>query len=739
MFRQSMLTLSLFTAFYANAESTDTVFQPASYTPSQMDFGGVGLIKMPTGRMAPEGEFNLSANINHEYRMYNASIALFPWFEATIRYAIVPNKRMGAQEFSGDSPYLDKGIDFKFRLLEESRWLPEVAAGVRDFGGTGLFDGEFIAASKKVYTNDYGVFDFTLGMGWGYMGMHGNVTNPFCKANDKFCERPKDFGGTGGEVDYHRWFKGPAAIYGGVEYQTPYQPLRLKMEYDTNDYSEDFPTRFRPGDFYEVDMTQHTPINVGLIYRAHRNIDLRLSYERGDTVSAGFSLRTNYNELASQWRDEPIPRPSHEQPENINEVDWKSLEKQLALVAGYEGVKVHVDDTTVIISGEQVKYRDSEIAHERAAAVLRNQLPKSINTYKVINTQQHITTEATDIDANKYDRVANVSYINPHISDASSVSTDTKVRGKQVHDGADRLYYGVSPTLRQSIAEPEEFYIFNLGVRGEASYWLTNQLQASSSIQVNLYDNYPELNFIVPPDGTTVPPRVRSLGRMYFHDNPVRMDTLQLTWFDNLGDSIYQQTYAGYLESMFAGVGTEWLYRPRGKNWAIGADINLVAQRDPDSWFGVYQQETQYSAADGRSFKVLDKGYTGFVSGYYMPKWSWLDDTLFKVDVGQYLAQDVGVRGDFSKQFKSGVIVGAYASLSNLSAEEFGEGSFTKGFYISIPFDVMTVKPSRNRAKFDWQPLTRDGGQKLNKEHDLFSLTDSASPWFTRKNTVPQP
>ncbi|WP_256929903.1 YjbH domain-containing protein, partial [Vibrio parahaemolyticus] len=25
---------------------------------------------------------------------------------------------------------------------------------------------------------------------------------------------------------------------------------------------------------------------------------------------------------------------------------------------------------------------------------------------------------------------------------------------------------------------------------------------------------------------------------------------------------------------------------------------------------------------------------------------------------------------------------------------EFGEGSFTKGFYISIPYDIMTVKPS---------------------------------------------
>ncbi|MCP3702988.1 MAG: YjbH domain-containing protein, partial [Alteromonas sp.] len=209
------------------------------------------------------------------------------------------NKRMGAENFSNDSPYLDKGIDFKFRLLEESDYLPEVAVGVRDFGGTGLFDGEFIAGSKKIYTDHYGVFDFTLGMGWGYMGMHGNVTNPFCKANAKFCDRPSDYGGQGGEVDYQRWFRGPAAIYGGIEYQTPYQPLRFKIEYDTNDYSEDFPTKFRPNNFYEVDMTQHTPWNVGMIYRVHEYVDLRLSYERGDTISAGVSLRTNYNEVTS--------------------------------------------------------------------------------------------------------------------------------------------------------------------------------------------------------------------------------------------------------------------------------------------------------------------------------------------------------------------------------------------------------------------------------------------------------
>ena len=35
-------------------------------------------------------------------------------------------------------------------------------------------------------------------------------------------------------------FHGPAALFGGVEYQTPWQPLRLKLEYEGNDYSQEF-------------------------------------------------------------------------------------------------------------------------------------------------------------------------------------------------------------------------------------------------------------------------------------------------------------------------------------------------------------------------------------------------------------------------------------------------------------------------------------------------------------------
>ncbi len=106
----------------------------------------------------------------------------------------------------------------------------------------------------------------------------------------------------------------------------------------------------------------------------------------------------------------------------------------------------------------------------------------------------------------------------------------------------------------------------------------------------------------------------------------------------------------------------------------------------PDSWFDFYQQDFQ----SGGDYYAISSRMTGFVTGYYTPQWSFLKNTLFKVDIGQFLAGDKGTRIDFSKQFDSGVIAGAYASFTDLSAEEFDEGSYTKGLYISIPFDSMS-------------------------------------------------
>ncbi|HCH1216670.1 YjbH domain-containing protein [Vibrio parahaemolyticus] len=705
-------------------------FEAPPLKPSQMDYGGVGLMQMPTGRMAPEGEFNFSVTSNNEYLFYNATIQVMPWAEATIRYTIVDGLPYCTDpRFCGDNEYTDKGIDFKFRLLEESQYVPEVSFGIRDFAGTGLFDSEYFAATKQYSNKNLGTFDFTLGIGWGSLGSRGNITNPACKISDRFCNRPDDYQLTGGTTNYDRFFKGPAALFGGIEYQTLHEPLRFKVEYDSNDYSGDFPV-VQGG----IDMTPHTPWNFGALYRVGI-ADFRLSYERGDTLVAGLTLSTNFNDMPSFWRDTPTPEVKDNQPEELSDVDWERVTEDLDKVAGYKQTQVFVNGNTVSVVGEQKKYRDRNEAHEKAAAVLYNEMPTHIDTYTINERSRGLVGEQTIISKDKYRDFAEVNYITPAIEDATSTSSE-KPKGKPAYDDFERFDWGFAPKLVQTLGNAEDFYLFSVGLSGNASYWLTDNLEIGGSLYWDWYNNYDKFNYVTPPDGTTVP-RVRTMFRAYQNEHAVTMSNLQLTWFQEYSNTMVQQFYAGYLESMFAGVGTEFLYRPQGASWAIGADVNVISQRDPQSYFGVYDEKWQNVPEYGRPFQVIDKGFTGFVSGYYYPQWDFLQDLMIQVDIGQFLAGDVGTQINVSKQFKSGVIAGAFASFTDLSAEEFGEGSFTKGFYLSIPFDIMTVKPSNNRANFSWQPLTRDGGQKLGRKYNLIELTDERNPWYQRPNTSP--
>ncbi|WP_373949498.1 YjbH domain-containing protein [Vibrio pomeroyi] len=709
-------------------------FDDTEYRTSQMNFGGVGLMQMPTGRMAPEGEFNFSASFNNEYYFYNVSLQVMPWLETTIRYTQVQDllysggadQDCSQNSFSGCTKYTDKGIDFKLRLIEEGYYLPEVSVGVRDFGGTGLFDGEFVAATKR-----FGPVDFTLGMAWGYMGTSGNFTNPLCKASDKYCERPSDFKGNGGSVDFERWFKGDAAIYGGFEYQTPYKPLTLKLEYDGNDYSQDFPV-VRGG----VDMTQHTPWNVGAVYRFTDWGSAKVSYERGDTLTLGFDLSTNFNEMYSVWRDTETAELRPSDVETVDDIDMAALAEELETIAGYEQAQILVDDNSIVVKGTQVKYRDRDVALERGATVIANAVPSYIDTYKIIENDKSLELTETTVDAQMFKAAANNSYLNAQTSDATNTHELERKKSVIYHDGRERFDVSISPNLAQSFGSAENFYLYSLGLYTNASYWALNNVELSGSLYVNLVDNYDKFNYEIPSDGTDQTPRVRTLFRSYV-DDPVRLDRLQLTWFEDYGSGVYTQAYGGYLESMFAGVGGEILYRPFNQNWAIGADMTAISQRDPESWFGRFDEEIQVNPDDSsRTYKVIDKGTTGFITGYYTPQWDFLSDTLLKVGVGKFLAGDIGTRVDFSKQFKSGVIAGAFVSLTDMTTEEYGEGSYTKGFYVSIPFDLVTVKPSSSRAGFTWLPITRDGGQVLNKQYNLFDQTDARSPWFQRPSSV---
>lgn len=658
--------------------------------PSQMDFGGTGLMQMPSARIARAGEFSANYRDNEEYRFYSTSIALYPWLEGTIRYTDVRTRQYsGNPAFSGDQSYKDKSFDFKVRLWQESGWLPQVAFGKRDIAGTGLFDGEYLVASKMA-----GPLDFTFGMAWGYPGNSGNIANPLCQASEKYCTRAEL--NDAGDISFSDMFRGPAALFGGIEYQTPWRPLRLKLEYDGNNYRDDFAGK----------IVQSSHFNAGAVYRLGDWADLNLSYQRGNTLMFGFTLRTNFNDLRPALRDQK--KPAYQPQPASGGVQYTTAASQLTELkynAGFDAPEILHRGNTLYMRGEQTRYRDSREAVDRANRVLVNNLPAGVDTLSITQTRDHLAQVTTQTDVASLRRQLEGYPLGQEetLKQARVEPVDVSAFGRGYRIKPDRFSYSFSPSLVQSLGGPEDFYLFQMGVLGSAKYWLTDRLLLDGGVYANVYNNYDKFNSSLLPADSTLP-RVRTHIRDYVR-NDVYVNNLQANYVRELGNGFYAQGYGGYLETMYGGVGTEVLYRPLDASWALGLDANYVRQRD---WNNM-MRFTDYSAM------------TGFLTAYWNPPQ--VNTVLMKVSVGQYLAKDKGVTVDVAKRFDSGVTVGLWAAISNVSKEDYGEGGFSKGFYISVPLDLMTIAPNRNRAVISWTPLTRDGGQSLGRKYQLYGMT----------------
>ncbi|UHM91448.1 YjbH domain-containing protein [Rahnella victoriana] len=680
----SLMAVSVVCAQTAGAQTYD---EPLG--PSQSDFGGAGLLQTPTARIPREGEFSANYRDNDVYRFYSLSMALFPWLETTLRYTDVRNRLYSNDpNFSGSQTYKDKSFDVKLRLWEEGYYLPQVSVGKRDIGGTGLFDSEYLVASKAA-----GPFDFTLGMGWGYLGNSGNITNPFCKASDKYCTRATSH--STGDISLDDMFHGPAGLFGGVEYQTPWQPLRLKVEYDGNNYQDDFAGALK----------QNSKINVGAVYRLTSWMDVNASYERGNTFMFGFTLRNNLNDWVPHQIDEPVPAYAPQQ-QSAGIVNYSVAAGQLADLkgnAGFSEPRIDMRDNTLNVTGQQDKYRDTTRGVDRANVIMLNNLPANVDTLEVTQNRfgmPMVTTKTPVAALRQQQQGYPLGHEQPLAQQRVEPVTDI---GQGFFIGRERFNYSLSPVLRQSVGGPESFYMYQVGALADANYWLTDHLLIDGGVFANIANNYDKFRYNGVSNDSSLP-RVRTHIREYV-ENDVYVNNLQANYFRYLGNGFYGQLYGGYLEMMYGGAGGEVLYRPLDSDWAFGIDANYVKQRDWDDMM----RFTNYKAA------------TGNLTAYWRPEF--MDNVLVKMSVGQYLAKDKGGTLDLSKRFDSGVTVGAYATLTNVSKDEYGEGSFTKGFYISVPLDLLTVRPTRSTPTISWTPLTRDGGQMLGRQYGLYGIT----------------
>lgn len=658
-----------------------------SFPVSSSTWGWVGLMQTPTARMRPAGSASFTASRVEPYSRYSVMLQPFDWLEGGFRYTKITNRLFGPAAFSGDQKFLDKNIDAKLRLWQESTYVPEIAVGLNDVGGTALFASEYLVASKR-----FGNFDTSLGLAWGYLGAAGDYGNPFGFVSSKFDNRPVNNVGQGGELAADTYFRGRTSLFGGVQWHTPWNKLLLKLEYDGNNYQSE------P---LNNPQQQRSRINYGMVYQVSPSVNFHLGVERGNTLSVGISLFENFSTFNTPKVSDPTPLPVTTGP-RPQQVDWKQTLQRMQQQTEWQVNKVEQRGSEVrlnVRNGDAAYYSESL---DRAAEVLHQDLPENIKWFTMnyenngADVGQHVIdrdkfvarrTEYGLLDNNeKIEQTAiegyNFSYRTVHEEPTEKFTNKFALGFRQVLGGADGFLY--------------QFVLANdTRVNFTDNTWLEGRLA------YRLIDNFEKFQ----QRGNSRLPQVRTNLREYAVTSDFTIPNFALKHMGKLADGHYYGAYGGLLEQMFAGVGGEYLYRPMDGKFAVGVDVNKVRQRAFEQDFDLQS----YEANTGHVTAYVDTGF---------------EDILATVSVGQYLAGDKGVTLDFSREFNNGVRMGAFATRTNVSAEDFGEGSFDKGIYMTVPFSAFFTKSIPGDANFLWRPLTRDGGAKLNRGFSLYAQTE---------------
>ena len=688
----------------AHAQLADYIY-PYFDQPSYSNYGTVGLIQMPSARLHKGGTIGFTWSHSEPYLRGSVMGNPFDWFEASYQYTDVNNKLYSdSREFSGSQSYKDKSFDAKFRVLKEQKYLPQVAVGFRDFGGSSLFSSEFIVASKLI-----GNIDFTLGLGFGTIS-DKTISNPFAKIDSRFSSRRRNIDGDtqGGEINYGTFFGGEkAGVFGGAEIFLPkLNGARLKIEYDSTNYGED-------GEGY-LPVPQDKKVNYSFVYPVTKSFQVKLGYIRNNTLSFGFSLSGNYSKRSTgiTKKDPPPLVPnSRVYREIVNAKEAEYLYKSSLKFLTENKIfmqTANVRNNKYEITYSQSKYLNSAQAVGRLANILDQISPKVIEEFSLVAINADQSMFAVDIPRAEYQLYKKQRKTDALLKAVSIYQPDPKQHLDHDYRPRTKLpttIWKLSPAIRSQIGGPDGFYFGDFSIAFHSETLLRRNFNILSVASLGLFNNFDDLKLA----SDSILPHVRTdIVKYLKNSDKYHITRLQTNYFMNPYKSLYAKVSAGIFEPMFSGYGGEILYKPFNKNFGVGAEIWKVRQRSYRQLFGSLDYTT----------------LTGHINFYYREP---LTRVLFHVKGGRFLAEDSGFSFNFSREFKSGLNMGVFFSLTDISKAEFGEGSFDKGFFFNIPIQVFFDQYSRGSSGFGLRPLTRDGAQPLTVAQSLWSVTNQAN------------
>ncbi|MDA9866917.1 YjbH domain-containing protein [Gammaproteobacteria bacterium] len=516
--------------------------------------------------------------------------------------------------------------------------------------------------SSEYIVGSYGInrTDFHFGIGFGLLnGSDLRFKNPLGNISDNFYDRPTSFAAKGGSFQPSRYFSGETASpFFGLSHAFN-NKLLLKAEYDSSVRPGIVPFRIPENDF-----------SFGIDYLITDSLSIGVSYERGDYASFKFVYKNN-------------PVKSYKSSDYARGERRKGDNKYTQLISNLEENGIGVKKLT------------------RSASSIGLSLTQNIHpNLKVV--EQIIAQSARDAgiteDIKKDIEIANLLAVS-EIDDAYRRSSQTiyeRNSGRAVNTNT-RLQF------RPFLASREEFFKGALLVENDTEFVIRENLFFNTNLKYSLWDNFDDL-YLPPVD--SFPAQVRSDVKEYLNkmnDGGILIGRAQLDYHLTPIKNHHIMMSAGIFEDMFSGAGMEYLYFKPNMNYSFGIDIFTVRKRDY-SW----------------GFGHLDYENTAATANFYYRNYGTIPFDM-SVSAGEYLAGDVGYTLEFSRSFYNGVQFGVFATFTDVTSEQFGEGSFDKGIFFNIPI-------YGNLIAYTWRPLTKDPGAKLNRRHTLHSLLVRLKP-----------
>lgn len=674
--------------------------------PATMNMSGqVGLVDMPSGDQQPDGYLTIDHSKFGPIQRNSLRFQITPRLSGTFRYegihgwnSNIPVKdRIGANAFE---TYYDRNFDISYQILTEGRFVPALTVGLQDFVGTGLSSAEYFAATKTFGSK----LKITAGLGFGRLGSYNAIGQPF-------GARAKIDFGQGGNVNFRQLFRGDAAPFGGLEYAIN-DKWTVKAEYSSDAYKTEASQR---GTF-----DRKSPYNFGLEYAPNAAFRFGAYYMYGSEVGLNITINVNPDQRPSGGMGGPGPEPVKPRPSRASDpaawtTDWTQqvggkeiLISNLTNNLARTGIVVESLGTTADTAQVRFRNQNYDAAAQsigRVARAMSQVLPASVEVFELVPLDHGIpgtkvTIRRSDLEQLEFAPDAGTA-LRARISlDESGKPLPGTVANPAVYP---KLTWSVLPYIRTQTFSPSNPLQAYFGLRAAAHYELAPGIIFAASATQIAFGNIKGNSS--PND--SVLQHVRSDAATYAANANPDLESLTVAWYTRLAPDVYGRVTAGYLEQMFAGLSTEALWRPSNQPWALGIEANYVAQRNTDGGLGF--DEYKYHVATGQV-----SGYYDFRNGFHV-----------QLDVGRYLAGDVGATLTLMRQFANGWQVGAFATKTNVSAKDFGEGSFDKGIILQIPLSWFSGKPSRSVRPLIIQPIGRDGGARLNVTDRLYNVLHS--------------